>query len=174
MGWNANHISVGTRWGRAPTICEGIAGRVSFAAAGKGAKVYALDGGGTRAGEAPVSLAGGKVCFEIGPRFKTLWSRSSWNKGKGAKGKRPKPGLPAPDDPRTGAHRRTVETGRDQSTARWLGRRTARFHLAQLGKLAGRLDYAALSQALARFARRHEADPRLREEIAAIQDRLSE
>jgi hypothetical protein len=73
MGWNANHTSVGTRWGRAPTLCEGIAGRVSFATAGKGAKVYALDGGGARAAEVPVSLAGGEVCFEIGPRFKTLW-----------------------------------------------------------------------------------------------------
>jgi hypothetical protein len=73
MGWNANHTSVDTRWGRAPTICEGIAGRVSFATAGKGAKVYALDGGGARAAEVPVSLAADKVCFEISPRFKTLW-----------------------------------------------------------------------------------------------------
>ncbi len=37
----------------------------------------------------------------------------------------------------------------------------------------GGLDYPVVSKALARFGRRLEADPRLREEIAAIQDRLS-
>jgi hypothetical protein len=39
----------------------------------KSAKVHALDGKGTRAGEVPASLAGGKLSFDIGPRFKTLW-----------------------------------------------------------------------------------------------------
>ena len=57
--------------------------------------------------------------------------------------------------------------------ALWLGRRTARFPVAELGKLAGGLDYAVVSKALARLGRRLEADPRLREEIAANQDRLS-
>ncbi len=55
----------------------------------------------------------------------------------------------------------------------WLGRRTARFPLAGLGKSTGGLDYAVVSKALARFGRRLEADPRLREEIAAVRDRLS-
>jgi hypothetical protein len=50
---------------------------------------------------------------------------------------------------------------------------TARFPLAELGKLAGGLGYAVVSKALARFGRRLEADPRLRQEIAAIRDRLS-
>ena len=49
--------------------------------------------------------------------------------------------------------------GRD--AALWLGRRTARFPVAELGKLAGALDYAVVSKALARFGRRLEADPRL-------------
>ena len=73
MGWNADHTSVGTRWGSAPTICEGIAARVTLATTAKSAKVYALDGGGTLAAEVPASLAGGKLSFDIGPRFKTLW-----------------------------------------------------------------------------------------------------
>ena len=73
MGWNADHTSVGTRWGTAPTICEGISTRVTLAVMPKRAKVYALDGAGARAGEVPVSVAGGKFSFEIGPRFKTLW-----------------------------------------------------------------------------------------------------
>ena len=73
MGWNADHTSVGTRWGNAPTICDGITARVTLATVSKSAKVYALDGGGARAGEVPVSLAKGQLSFEIGPRFKTLW-----------------------------------------------------------------------------------------------------
>jgi hypothetical protein len=46
MGWNADHTSVGTRWGSAPTICEGITARISLAAVARSAKVYALDGAG--------------------------------------------------------------------------------------------------------------------------------
>jgi hypothetical protein len=61
--------------------------------------------------------------------------------------------------------------GRD--AALWQGRRTARFPSADLGKSTGGLGYAVVSKALARFGRRLEADPRLRAEIAAIQDRLS-
>jgi hypothetical protein len=49
MGWNAEHTTVGTGWGSAPTICEGVAGRITLAAAPGSAKVYALDGTGARA-----------------------------------------------------------------------------------------------------------------------------
>ena len=73
MGWNADHTSVGTRWGNAPTICEGVAARVSLDTEAKSARVYALDGNGTRSGGVPASLTGGKLSFEIGPRFQTLW-----------------------------------------------------------------------------------------------------
>jgi hypothetical protein len=73
MGWNADHTSVGTQWGRAPTICEGIGAKVSLATAAKAARVYALDGAGARAGEVPATLAAGQISFDIGPRFKTLW-----------------------------------------------------------------------------------------------------
>ncbi|HWI57236.1 MAG TPA: beta-galactosidase [Bacillota bacterium] len=73
MGWNAEHTSVGTRWGGAPTICEGIAARITLATAARSAKIYALDGAGAHTGEVPASLAAGKLSFDIGPRFKTLW-----------------------------------------------------------------------------------------------------
>lgn len=73
MGWNADHTSVGTKWGTAPTICEGIAARVTLLTQLPRAKVHALDGAGTRAAEVPASLTGGKLTFEIGPQFKTLW-----------------------------------------------------------------------------------------------------
>ena len=39
----------------------------------KAARVYALDGNGTRVGEVPASLAAGKLSFTIGPQFKTPW-----------------------------------------------------------------------------------------------------
>jgi hypothetical protein len=73
MGWNADHTSVGTQWGRAPTLCEGIGARVTLATTARSAKVHSLDGAGARTGEVPASLAGGKLTFDIGPRFKTLW-----------------------------------------------------------------------------------------------------
>jgi hypothetical protein len=73
MGWNTNHTSVGTRWGGAPTICEGIAAKVTLTTAAKSAKVFALDGAGARAGEVPSALSAGNVAFEIGPQHKTLW-----------------------------------------------------------------------------------------------------
>jgi hypothetical protein len=73
MNWNADHTSVGTKWGSAPTICEGIAAKVAMTTAAKTARVYALDGTGARAGDVPAMLAAGKLSFEIGPQFKTLW-----------------------------------------------------------------------------------------------------
>lgn len=73
MGWNADHTSVGTRWGSAPTVAEGIAAQVTLATTANRAKVYALDGAGARAGEVSASLYGGTLEFEIAPRFKTLW-----------------------------------------------------------------------------------------------------
>jgi hypothetical protein len=73
MGWNADHTSVGTQWGRAPTVCEGIAGNVVLTTAAKTARVYALSGAGARAEVVPASLQGGQLSFDIGPRFNTLW-----------------------------------------------------------------------------------------------------
>lgn len=73
MGWNASHTSVGRQWGTAPTVCEGIAAQVKLAVANKNARVYALNGAGARANEALASIVDGKLSFEIGPQFKTLW-----------------------------------------------------------------------------------------------------
>ena len=73
MGWSADHTTVGTKWGNAPTVCEGIAAKVTLNTAAKRAKVHALDGAGAMAGEVPATLNGGKLSFDIGPKFKTLW-----------------------------------------------------------------------------------------------------
>ena len=45
--------------------------------------------------------------------------------------------------------------------------------LAGLGSLAGGLDYAVASKAIARFGRRLSLDVSLREQFAAIQNQLS-
>jgi hypothetical protein len=42
-----------------------------------------------------------------------------------------------------------------------------------LGKLAGGLDYAVVSKAIARFGRRLALDASLRTQLAVIQERLS-
>jgi hypothetical protein len=73
MGWNADRTSVGTGWGTAPTVCEGIAAQVRFATERSGAKVYALDGSGTRREAVPVLLKDGQLSFQISPEFETLW-----------------------------------------------------------------------------------------------------
>jgi hypothetical protein len=73
MDWNAGHTSVGAKWGSSPTLCEGIIAKVSLTTAAKTAKVHMLDGNGARAGEVPASVRDGRLSFEIGPQFKTLW-----------------------------------------------------------------------------------------------------
>jgi hypothetical protein len=73
MGWNAEHTSVGTRWGKAPTICEGIAAKITLSTGMKTPKVFALDGSGARISRLRATFADGKLQFEIGPKLKTLW-----------------------------------------------------------------------------------------------------
>jgi hypothetical protein len=73
MSWNDDHTTVSNKWGSAPTVCEGIAAKVTLATKLKSPKVFALDGSGARGGEVPASVADGRLSFEIGPQFKTLW-----------------------------------------------------------------------------------------------------
>ena len=58
--------------------------------------------------------------------------------------------------------------------ALWLGRRAGRLKLAELGKLAGGMDYAVVSKALARFGRRLALDASLCTPLAVVQEQLSE
>ena len=61
--------------------------------------------------------------------------------------------------------------GRD--AALWLGRRAGRLSLAELGKLAGGLDYAVVSKAILRFSRRLISDATLSEQVGSVQNQLS-
>lgn len=75
MGWNADHTTVGTQWGRAPTLCEGIAARVTLSTVipNGSAKIYALDGSGARSSELPATREGDKLTFAVSAACKTLW-----------------------------------------------------------------------------------------------------
>lgn len=57
--------------------------------------------------------------------------------------------------------------------ALWLGRRLGQLTLAQLGELAGGLDYAAVGQALSRFDARLQKEPALRCQLGQIAAALS-
>jgi hypothetical protein len=61
--------------------------------------------------------------------------------------------------------------GRD--AALWLGRRRGRLKLAELGELAGGLDYAAVGQAVSRFGKRLANEAKLRTEIRRLEMKLS-
>jgi hypothetical protein len=61
--------------------------------------------------------------------------------------------------------------GRDAGL--WLGRRVGRLSLLELGSLAGGLDYAVVSKAIARFAQRLASEDVLREQLAGLQRQLS-
>jgi hypothetical protein len=61
--------------------------------------------------------------------------------------------------------------GRD--AAPWLGRGAGRLKLAERGELAGGLDYAVVSKAIARFGRRLALDASLCPQPAVIQEQLS-
>ena len=61
--------------------------------------------------------------------------------------------------------------GRD--AALWLGRRAGRLRLIELGQLAGGLDYAVVSKALARFGSRMAREVALSKQVAALDKQLS-
>jgi hypothetical protein len=67
--------------------------------------------------------------------------------------------------------RRPGDWGRDAALD--LGRRTGRLSLAQLGQLAGGLDYAAVGQAVSRFGKRLEREPGLRQQVTKLSLQLS-
>ena len=73
MGWNERRTSVGTNWGTAPTLCEGIVARVTVSTVAKAATVYALDGKGNRVRELPNRLEKGMLAFHTSPDSHTLW-----------------------------------------------------------------------------------------------------
>jgi hypothetical protein len=60
--------------------------------------------------------------------------------------------------------------GRD--AALWLGRKRGRYRLAELGKLCGGVDYAAVGQAVSRFGRRLGQQRELQRQLAETEKQL--
>lgn len=73
MGWNADRTSVGNQWGEGPSLAEGIAGKVQVQTKAKSAKIFALDGNGSRVREVSGDLHGGHLSFAVGPEYQTVW-----------------------------------------------------------------------------------------------------
>lgn len=73
MVWNADRTSVSDRWGHGPTLAEGIPAQVSIETDGRAATVYALSGTGARTQTVASLLKGGRLTFEIGPQYHTVW-----------------------------------------------------------------------------------------------------
>jgi putative transposase len=67
--------------------------------------------------------------------------------------------------------RRHGDWGRD--AALWLARKRGRYRLAELGRLAGGVDYAAVGQAVSRFGRRLEKQRELKRKLAETERQLS-
>ncbi len=75
MGWkDTEHTSVGSDWGNAPTLVEGIPARFTVPFAPECVEVWALDERGQRRIAVPCRAApGGHAVIAIGPEWKTLW-----------------------------------------------------------------------------------------------------
>jgi len=73
MEWNPAYNSVGTKWGSAPTLCEGITARISLNTTAHEAEVYALGPDGKRKQKMDSTLADGKLSFAISPQYGTIW-----------------------------------------------------------------------------------------------------
>jgi hypothetical protein len=74
MRWKTPaHDSVGRDWGRAPSLVEAVAARLSFPVSPRGVRFWALDERGRRGTPLPVLGGGGRAVVELGPQGKTLW-----------------------------------------------------------------------------------------------------
>ncbi|HEV3121719.1 MAG TPA: hypothetical protein VGY53_07445, partial [Isosphaeraceae bacterium] len=74
MKWkNAEKTSVGSDWGKAPTLVEGITARIALPGAARGTTAWSLDERGQRKRAMPVGEAGGRALLELGPKYQTLW-----------------------------------------------------------------------------------------------------
>ncbi len=71
MKWNAAHNSVGTDWGRGPTIAERVPATIELATNGP-RTVYTLKPDGTRARKVQVAYAEGRLTFTVSPKDRTL------------------------------------------------------------------------------------------------------
>lgn len=73
MRWkDAEKTSVGRDWGKAPSLVEGIAAKISLPEL-KNAKAWVLDELGRRKNEVPLEQTNGRTQIELSPEHQTLW-----------------------------------------------------------------------------------------------------
>ena len=72
MGWDENHKTVGSEWGEAPTIAEGIPARILIEKTNP-FTAFTLDPSGNINEELPVRRSWRKRTVVIGAQYKTLW-----------------------------------------------------------------------------------------------------
>jgi hypothetical protein len=75
MGWkNPERSSVGSQWGRAPSLVEGIPAGITLPVPAGRVQVWALDERGQRKAQMPVDAdVTGRAVITIGPAWQTLW-----------------------------------------------------------------------------------------------------
>jgi hypothetical protein len=72
MGWNEKQNSVGTEWGTAPTIAEGLPVKISLREMDK-FRVFTLDPAGNTGNEIKTIKRRGIQVLNLGSQYKTLW-----------------------------------------------------------------------------------------------------
>ncbi len=73
MGWDEGKFTVGTKWGEAPSMVEGIPAKITLPIRAQRVKVYALDEKGFRKRNLSVEEEEGRSVIRIGPENETLW-----------------------------------------------------------------------------------------------------
>lgn len=66
-------ITLGSRWGSEPILCEGIGAGIALPVDAARVRLYALDEAGNRRVAIPVADRGGRALLAIGPQYKTVW-----------------------------------------------------------------------------------------------------
>ena len=72
-------VTLGTRWGKAPVLCEGLEATVTIPEKALALKAWALDASGNRMREVPVKNDAKGIAFEMKPEYRTIWYEIEWN-----------------------------------------------------------------------------------------------
>ena len=72
MEWNEERTSVSNRWGKEPTVAEGIPATITFTKSGK-IEIQPLDGTGMPKGDVQCEKSDEGTAFTIGAQYETLW-----------------------------------------------------------------------------------------------------
>jgi hypothetical protein len=72
MGWNEEMNSIGSEWGTAPTIAEGLPVKITLSEMTK-FRLFRLDQAGNKGSEIKIVRKSGNQVLNLGAQHKTLW-----------------------------------------------------------------------------------------------------